>query len=584
MAVSSKSKSKSKSNKLVRNPNTPSLKSQGAGYSTTNRKGETTFYKSSKDAPGYNDTTQSRSNMSKGNAPISQFNSAGAVITADKLKPTEKINLPTPPSVDGMFGVSDTINAGLAGAGGGTYDATKKQIVPAPPSTEAAAPSTATSLFQEYTKTLSNDFNGQQTNESRLKEQQKMLRPKENLVNSLAGQVNTITANRDAQMLSLEGQGRGQSQSFIGGEQARISREAAIQAMPVQAQLAIAQDDLESARSYASQLFQAQSLDAQNKYNFKKELNASIFNFLNDQEKTRVAQNEKALDRSFAVEQANRGTLKSLAMQAIEYGQGALSAEIMKLDPTSPTFDADFGDVTSRLRKPVAASSTQTVPNVADNADLAAYANQYSSTGKLPTPAELKSAGLTVGAVTQYAKQAPKNSGALVNSNTGVSDSNLGMAEQEDLRRLFNITKMVDELEALDKERIGGVVAGTLGKVFGSDAQGSYLTKRKSIVDEIARMQTGAALTDEEQAFYNDYLPGRMSEPLFLGRDSADVIKNFKDEMKGKLDNALSNNQLSIYGYSKVDVNGTERTVGEVIDIGGMKLRVLPDGTLTDII
>lgn len=578
MAVSSKSKS----NKLVRNPNTPSLKSQGAGYSTTNRKGETTFYKSSKDAPGYNDTTQSRSEMSKG-TPISKFNSAGAVITADKLKPTEKIKLPTSPAVDGMFGVSDTINAGLAGSIGGSYDTTKKAIVPG--QAEApATPTTATSIFQNYMQSQLDGFNEQTTSESRLKEQQKMLRPKENLVNSLAGQVNTITANRDAQMLALEGQGRGQTGSFVGGEQARISREAAIQAMPIQAQLAIAQDDLESARSYASQLFQAQSQDAQNAYNFKKELNASIYNFLNDQEKTRVAQNEKALDRSFAVEQANRGTLKSLAMQAIEYGQGALSAEIMKLDPASSTFDADFGDVTSRLRKPVAASSVQTVSNVADNADLAAYANQYSSTGKLPTPAELKSAGLTVGAVTQYAKQAPKNSGALVNSNTGVSDSNLGTAEQEDLRRLFNITKMVDELEALDKERIGGVVAGTLGKVFGSDAQGSYLTKRKSIVDEIARMQTGAALTDEEQAFYNDYLPGRMSEPLFLGRDSADVIKNFKDEMKGKLDNALSNNQLSIYGYSKVDVNGTERTVGEVIDIGGMKLRVLPDGTLTDII
>lgn len=344
--------------KLVRKAGQKSLKSQGAGYSTTNRKGETTFYRSGKDAPGYNDTNQSRSEMSKGNAPISRFDSAGNVITAEALKPTPKINLPTPPGVDGMFGVSDTINAGLAGATGGTYDAKTKQMVTPPPTPETTAPSTATSLFQDYTKTLMGDFESQTTNESRLKEQQRMLRPKENAVNALSGQLNTITANRDAEMLRLEGQGRGVTESIIGGQQAQISREAAIQAMPIQAQLAIAQDDLESARSYASQLFQAQSQDAQNRYNFKKELNASIFNFLNDQEKTRIAQNEKALDRAFSVEQSNRGTLKSLAMQAIEYGQGALSAEIMKLDPTSPTFDADFGDVTSRLRKPVTAGGS----------------------------------------------------------------------------------------------------------------------------------------------------------------------------------------------------------------------------------
>ena len=61
----------------------------------------------------------------------------------------------------------------------------------------------------------------------------------------------------------VEGQGRGQIGDFIGGEQARISREAAIQALPIQAQLATAQADLDSARSYASQLFQAQSQDAE---------------------------------------------------------------------------------------------------------------------------------------------------------------------------------------------------------------------------------------------------------------------------------------------------------------------------------
>lgn len=346
-------KSSSTKKKLVRNPNTPSLKSQGAGYSTTNRKGETTFYKSSRDAAGYNDTFQGKGITSTG-TPLSTFDASGSVITSDKMQPKPQINLPTPPPVNGLFGVTDGINASLAGSTGGTYDAAKKQIVPPVVDTK---PKTATDIFTNYMQSQLNDFNDQKTSEDRLKEQQKMLRPKENLVNSLSGQLNAITTNRDAEMLRLEGQGRGVTESIIGGQQAQISREAAIQAMPIQAQLAIAQDDLESARSYASQLFQAQAQDAQARYNFKKELNASIYNFLNDQEKSRLAQTEKAEDRAFAVEQANRGTLKQLAMQAMEYGQGALSAEIMKLNPASPTFDADYGDVTSRLRKPVAAAA-----------------------------------------------------------------------------------------------------------------------------------------------------------------------------------------------------------------------------------
>jgi hypothetical protein len=333
--------------KLVRKAGQKSLKSQSAGYSTTNKKGETTYYKSAQDAPGYSDTTQSRSNMSAGNTPITKLDAGGNVITADKLKPTTPINLPTPPAVDGLGGVMDTGNAALTGGMGGTYDPKTKQIT---------AP-TADELFKSYQGANASAFDEMKSSEERLAEQQKMLKPKEKAVSSLSAQLNTITANRDAEMLGLEGQGRGVTESIIGGQQAQISREAAIRAMPIQAQLAVAQDDLDSARSYASQLFQAQSQDAQAKYNYQKELNSSIYSFLDSQQKTRLAQTEKAQDRAFQVEQANRSTLKQLSMQAIEYGQGALAGEIMRLDPASQTFDTDFGDVTSRLRKPVEASS-----------------------------------------------------------------------------------------------------------------------------------------------------------------------------------------------------------------------------------
>ena len=328
--------------------NKPSLKSQGAGYSTTNRQGVTSYYKSAKDAPGYNDTADGKGVKTSPGKPISRIDAQGNVITSDKLN-QPSLTFPEKPKVDPLRGVMDGISASL---GGSNFDANTKQF------TQNTAPAdNSFDTLKSYLGANQEAFNNVPTQESLVKEQQKYLRPKENLVNSLQGQVNVIAKDRDAAMLSLEQQGRGQTSGFIGGEQARIEREAAIRAMPVQAQLAIAQDDLDSARSYASQLFQAKSQDAIAQYNYQKELNGTIFNFLNESEKRRLAQVEKEQDRAFQVEQTNRATLKQIGLQAIEYGQGALAGEIMRLDPKSATFEQDYADAVSRLRKPVATGS-----------------------------------------------------------------------------------------------------------------------------------------------------------------------------------------------------------------------------------
>jgi hypothetical protein len=346
MATTTKSKANTS---RVKTKNKPTLKSQGAGYSTTNSKGVTTYYKSAKDAPGYSDTKDGKNVPTSAGKPISQVDATGKVINSTTLG-ASPIILPTAPKIDPLKGVADMNNASLGGA---NYDATTKQFTTPP------AGDNSFDTLKSYLGANAQAFSDIPTQESLLKEQRKMLKPKEDLANSLTGQLNTLTANRDAEILKLEGQGRGQTQGFIGGEQARINREATIQAMPIQAQLAIAQDDLESARSYASQLFQAKSQDALARYNYQKELNSTIFNYLNESEKRRLAQVEKEQDRAFQVEQTNRGTLKQLSMQAIEYGQGALAGEIMRLDPTSETFEQDYADVVSRLRKPVAPVSTK---------------------------------------------------------------------------------------------------------------------------------------------------------------------------------------------------------------------------------
>lgn len=89
---------------------------------------------------------------------------------------------------------------------------------------------------------------------------------------SLTAEIGAIDARANAQILSLEGQGRGQTTSFLGGEQARIQREAAIATLPLQAQLLASQGNLDRANKTLDIWFQAASQDITNEFNYNMKL------------------------------------------------------------------------------------------------------------------------------------------------------------------------------------------------------------------------------------------------------------------------------------------------------------------------
>jgi hypothetical protein len=170
------------------------------------------------------------------------------------------------------------------------------------------------------------------------------------------------------------------------------------------------------------------------------------------------------------------------------------------------------------------------------------------------------------------AKVLPKPEGSLVDMNTGVKSSAVAAGAQEDFSRLYNIIKLTDKIKAINERKVLGV--------FNDKDAAEYLMTRKQVVDEMQRMQSGAALTEEETAFYADYLPGRFNFQILKGVSSGDRIQNFQNDMRNKLDNRLKNNGLSIYGFSKVNVGGNEYVVGStVVNEAGQEARVLPDGT-----
>lgn len=122
------------------------------------------------------------------------------------------------------------------------------------------------------------------------KEKAAGIRQKQQLVNDYSAQLNMITAKAQAEQLSLEGQGRGITDSIIGGQQAKIAREAAIQALPVAAQLAAAQGNLHAAQQHLDTMYSLAVQDAQNQYQHKAKLISNVMNFANASEQRRLQQ------------------------------------------------------------------------------------------------------------------------------------------------------------------------------------------------------------------------------------------------------------------------------------------------------
>lgn len=215
---------------------------------------------------------------------------------------------------------------------------------------------------------------------------------------------------------------------------------------------------------------------------------------------------------------------------------------------------------------------------VLDPAQTIAYAAEYAANGKIPT-------GLpkgTFGTVAQIAKEIPKSPGQVLSISTGVAPAG-DDAYQSGLAALYSATELAKQLKVLDEERIGGIIGGVTGKIFGSDAQTKYMDLRSQIVDLLSRARSGAALTPAEEKRYSDMLPGRFSESLNLGADSDVKIDNFISNITNDAKNKASAKGWAINGVSDVKLGGNTYKVGDVIDVNGVKGRVNADGSITQL-
>lgn len=214
-----------------------------------------------------------------------------------------------------------------------------------------------------------------------------------------------------------------------------------------------------------------------------------------------------------------------------------------------------------------------------DPSQVVAYAQQYASTGMIPT-------GLPkgiFGAVSQYAKELPKPQGTLVDINTGVKSGKFNATEEQGVNALFDLTKKLDDLKT--------VYGGT--GILSSNADRQHFNNLKGeVVDLIARARTGAQINDQEAKLYESKLPelfnvGGLLHPVKIlsGQYTSSVgsgkIDDLKSSLEGKLNTVLRSNGLSIYGYSTVNLGGQDYKVGDLVTNGVNTGRVNPDGSIT---
>ena len=414
-----------------------------------------------------------------------------------------------------------------------------------------------------------------------------------------------MTLNREAQAVPLQVQennrNTGATDRGVAPQEAGALRLNALKALSIAQQSDIAaaaatgsQLRLQAAKDKAQQIVDLKYKPLEDALAIKKEQYELNKDLLSSIDKKRTEALNIALKREeqvIADKKAEEKELKGLITTAAGFQAPAnllakASALVESGDPQA--YYKSVGLLSKYLTDPLERSykiaqtskliADATAAKVADPYETLAFAQQYAETGKIPTGMPKG----TFGSISQLAKDLPKTKGSLISNVTGITSSSLGTVEQGDITRLYNVVEATKKLKELDKKRVGGLTSGIIGKVFGSNDQGDYLTQRKAIVDEISRMQSGAALTTDEVNFYKDYLPGRYSETLGLGRDSLKKIESFENVMNQKLNNALKTNQLSVVGYSNVDVGGQEYTVGDVISNGqGQYGRINSDGTIT---
>lgn len=192
----------------------------------------------------------------------------------------------------------------------------------------------------------------------------------QNEFNAINAQIQSINLASQARNLQLEKQISGGgtltagSGEVLSRQQTESNRQAAIESLPLQGQalvaqakILVAQNDAETAsqilnlaKQKMDTLFNLKITDAQNLYNYNKEIRNRVWDYLTEKEKTQLAALQKEDDRKYQEQKDNLTQAQLLSVKAMEAGQADIAGKITQLDPKSPTFLADLAKLQAQIK------------------------------------------------------------------------------------------------------------------------------------------------------------------------------------------------------------------------------------------
>lgn len=327
---------------------------------------------------GYAFLTQAQKDIYNQNQPVPVTPTQTNLITStDLTTPIKPITIPPVPAqtIPDVSGV----NANIAGNTAALTPAVDNTGIPDWAKMIAPPPSIQDQYNADY---ASAGISGKQADVNA--KNQEVLNAKAKL-DAVNAQLQGITA--EGQAIPIQQQqdatGRGITAGGLAPLTSAALRNNALKAIPVQTQALVAQAEmaaaqgnaqlsqniLDQANNHLDKVFQIHQQDAQNLYNYNKDIRDKAYQYASDKQKEQIAAVNRIEDKKFAIKQDAINNQQALSRLAIDNNQGSLAAQIAALNPDSPTYNKDIATLQGKIHKelvakPLEAPTVKTINGV----------------------------------------------------------------------------------------------------------------------------------------------------------------------------------------------------------------------------
>jgi hypothetical protein len=148
--------------------------------------------------------------------------------------------------------------------------------------------------------------------------------------NDISNQISAINADTESKKLSLIGQGRGIPEAIIGGQQAKLDREAAIKTMPLTAQYKAAVGLVDAAKEIVNNFVADERAYQSSLQQWQNNVYQATYQYASAQQKIAIEEQRRATDRQYELEDQFLQDQTDYFKMTLETGQKEVGSQIMK--------------------------------------------------------------------------------------------------------------------------------------------------------------------------------------------------------------------------------------------------------------